>query len=122
MNNLEMLIGTAYDRIKGSCQKSGSYVWGKNMPMYIHYALKEKDMDVLSVTFTVPEWILRLDITWTGNAEIYSLDINEEEADSLSPRNIQAVVPGVNIRILENALLWWLTETTFPEQDEDEYI
>ena len=122
MNNLEMLIGIAYGRIKESCQKSGSYVCGCDRPMYIHYALKEKGMDVLSLTFTVPEWILRLDITWTENADIYSLDINEEEADSLSPRNIRAVVPGANIRMLENALLWWLTETTFPEQDEDEYI
>jgi hypothetical protein len=130
MNNLEMLVGTAYDRIKESCQKTGSYVFntgGSIYPIYIHYALKERanmDMDVFHISITTAKWNVMLDVTWTEDGEIYALDINGEEADSLCARNIWAVLPDANIRLLENGLLYWLIETDFPEQSEqdDEYI
>ena len=135
MDNLEMLFSTAYERLKRCNQRSkeGScYVFsgtGSTLkrPVYFYYALTENEngMDVFSAIFASPEWILRLDITWKSD-EIYSLRINEEEADSLCSRNIWIVVPGCNIKLVEDTLLWWLTETNFQlyyvDDNEDEYI
>ena len=130
MNNLEMLFFVAYERLKesGKKVKAGSYVFSEtgrsDRPLYIYYSLDNKEgMDVLSVVFASAEWVLVLDIAWTEEHTIYSIEICGEEADSLCPRNIWLVVPEVNITMIENSLLWWLTKTVFPEQeDEDEYI
>ena len=129
MNNLFILFVVAYERLKDSCQKTGSYVFDTTgvYPIYIHYALKERanmDMDVLHISITTAKWSVTLDITWVEAGKIYALDINGEEADSLCPRNIRAVVPDVKIKLLEDSLLCWLIKTDSSEQPEQdgEYI
>jgi len=134
MNNLEMLMTTAFERVKNSSKKEGTYVYAGSgvksayRPIYIYYSYSsktnEKGMDEFIVEFASAEWKLVLETTWSvkeGN-DIYSLYINGEEADSLCPINVWALLPSVSITLIENCLLWWLTETTFPEEDEDEYI